>query len=223
MSYAGTDPLYEASRYLGAYSTLQRHKHFANIDIEYAIGKILQIKKCLRAVLIAPETTPLALGRQQFGTYDDSPSVLAFKELDDVPKRQINLKDAPHTQRRNGEYLGPLIGGGKPPCSDRLTSILCSCVFCVIHRPDVRSEPREELTDDGTVFEFLKVHILYWLEINTVPSSVSSSLGSVQFLSLLVQLLGGVLSIRKLQHPPKVRLYGCVCIRILNAASYNPV
>jgi hypothetical protein len=72
-----------------------------------------------------------------------------------------------------------------PPQPDPLAPIRYSCVFWADHLlNDDRPEGKRELSDDGTVFKFLKERFLHWLES----------------LSLLGKLSDGVLSIRKVLH-----------------------
>ncbi|KAF1969492.1 hypothetical protein BU23DRAFT_557525 [Bimuria novae-zelandiae CBS 107.79] len=74
-----------------------------------------------------------------------------------------------------------------PPKPDPLAKIRYSCVFWADHLCFENGESpacKQELTDDGRVFEFLKERFLYWLES----------------LSLLGNLSDGVQSIRRLLH-----------------------
>ncbi|KAN0085480.1 hypothetical protein V8E54_001947 [Elaphomyces granulatus] len=73
------------------------------------------------------------------------------------------------------------------PDPDPLASIRYSCVFWVDHlcKADDKSlDRKKKLSDDGTIFAFLKEHFLHWLES----------------LSLIHKLSDGVLSIKKLLH-----------------------
>ncbi|KAN0085478.1 WD40-repeat-containing domain protein [Elaphomyces granulatus] len=73
------------------------------------------------------------------------------------------------------------------PDPDPLASIRYSCVFWVDHlcKADDKSlDRKKKLSDDGTIFAFLKEHFLHWLES----------------LSLIYKLSDGVLSIKKLLH-----------------------
>jgi hypothetical protein len=72
------------------------------------------------------------------------------------------------------------------PDPDPLASIGYSCVFWVDHL--CKADHRNELSDDGAIFDFLREHFLHWLES----------------LSLINKLSDGVLSIRKLLHKVRV-------------------
>lgn len=76
------------------------------------------------------------------------------------------------------------------PQPDPLASIQYACVFWADHlfRNGESPECKRELTDDGTVYTFLKERFLYWIES----------------LSLQGKLSDGVLSIRKLLHVAQV-------------------
>jgi hypothetical protein len=77
------------------------------------------------------------------------------------------------------------------PDPDPLAAIEYSCVFLLDHLCEIDSQSldhRKELSDDGGVLAFLKVHFLHWLES----------------LSLIHKLSDGVLSIRKLLHYAQV-------------------
>lgn len=82
-----------------------------------------------------------------------------------------------------------------PPKPDPLVKIRYSCVFWADHlcfKNGESPECKQELTDDGRVFEFLKEHFLHWLES----------------LSLLGNLSDGVQSIRRLLHIAQVCFQG---------------
>ncbi|KAM9874159.1 hypothetical protein BJF96_g573 [Verticillium dahliae] len=94
-----------------------------------------------------------------------------------------SLKGMSKTLRRNIykiQHPGLPIREIKAPNPDPLAAMRYSCVFWIDHL----CASKEELTDDGAVFSFLKDHFLHWLES----------------LSLLGQLSDRVLSIRKLLH-----------------------
>jgi len=95
-----------------------------------------------------------------------------------------------------------------PPEPDPLAKIRYSCVFWADHLCFENGESpacKQELTDDGRVFEFLKERFLCWLES----------------LSLLGNLSDGVQSIRGLLHIAQVCFEGCGYMQILSTASHN--
>jgi hypothetical protein len=97
------------------------------------------------------------------------------------------LQGMSKTLRRNiyeMQHPGLPVGEIKAPNPDPLADMRYSCVFWVDHLCAAKEEP----TDDGAVFSFLKDHFLHWLES----------------LSLLGQLSDGVLSISKLLHVAQV-------------------
>ncbi|KAK4233138.1 hypothetical protein C8A03DRAFT_19724, partial [Achaetomium macrosporum] len=105
----------------------------------------------------------------------------------EISRRSIDAMSSMPRQNMYNLDLGFKPENMAPPDPDPLAPIRYSCVYWPDHLCSLNTCQRE-LTDDGKVFEFLKKYFLRWLES----------------LSLLGNLSGGLLSIRKLLHVAQV-------------------
>ena len=128
----------------------------------------------------------------------------------DIGRRSINAMSSVLKQNIFNLDFGFRPMDITPPKPDPLAKIRYSCVFWADHLCFENGESpacKQELTDDGRVFEFLKERFLCWLES----------------LSLLGNLSDGVQSIRRLLHIAQVCFEGCGYMQILSTASHNRI
>lgn len=136
----------------------------------------------------------------------------------DIGRRSINAMSSVLKQNIFNLDFGFRPMDITPPKPDPLAKIRYSCVFWADHlcfengespacKQELTETYKQELTDDGRVFEFLKERFLCWLES----------------LSLLGNLSDGVQSIRRLLHIAQVCFEGCGYMQILSTASHNRI
>jgi len=128
----------------------------------------------------------------------------------DIGRRSINAMSSVLKQNIFNLDFGFRPMDITPPKPHPLAKIRYSCVFWADHLCFENGESpacKQELTDDGRVFEFLKERFLCWLES----------------LSLLGNLSDGVQSIRRLLHIAQVCFEGCGYMQILSTASHNRI
>ena len=91
----------------------------------------------------------------------------------------------------NLEHPGLLADEVKPPDQDPLAPVRYSCVFWVNHLCVVdgqSSNSKNELSDDGAVFAFLKKHFLHWLESLSLLRKLSDGVSSIRELLKTIQV-----------------------------------
>jgi hypothetical protein len=89
------------------------------------------------------------------------------------------------------KHPGLSVSDMKQPDLDRLAPIRYSCVFWVYHLRDANgqsSDYKNRLSNDGSIFTFLKTHFLYWLESLSLLNKVSDGILSIRELLRMVQV-----------------------------------
>ncbi|KAJ8063270.1 hypothetical protein OCU04_008501 [Sclerotinia nivalis] len=80
-------------------------------------------------------------------------------------------------------YPGFPIDKVKQPDPDALASIRYSCIYWINHLRDGDLEQnREHIQDNGNIYEFLKNHLLHWLEVMSLMGKTSESINAISSL-----------------------------------------
>ncbi|EDN93035.1 hypothetical protein SS1G_08900 [Sclerotinia sclerotiorum 1980 UF-70] len=80
-------------------------------------------------------------------------------------------------------YPGFPIDKVKQPDPDVLVSIRYSCIYWINHLRDGDPEQnREHIQDNGNIYEFLKNHLLHWLEVMSLMEKTSESINAISSL-----------------------------------------
>ncbi|APA11275.1 hypothetical protein sscle_07g060450 [Sclerotinia sclerotiorum 1980 UF-70] len=80
-------------------------------------------------------------------------------------------------------YPGLPIDKVKQPYPDTLASIRYSCIYWINHLRDGDPEQnREHIQDNGNIYEFLKNHLLHWLEVMSLMEKTSEGINAISSL-----------------------------------------